>query len=66
VALARLLLSHVPLWVLDEPITNLDVAGIALVESLLARHLDQGGMIVAAAHQSLLSNHAGARCVQLN
>ncbi len=66
VALARLLLSSVPLWVLDEPITNLDVAGIALVESLLAQHLDQGGMIVAAAHQSLLSGHAAARSVQLN
>jgi heme exporter protein A len=65
VALARLLLSAAPLWVLDEPITNLDVAGIALVESLLARHLEQGGMIVAAAHQALLTGHAGARSVQL-
>jgi heme exporter protein A len=41
-------------------------AGIALVESLMARHLDQGGMIVAAAHQALLAGHAGARSVQLN
>jgi len=65
VALARLLLSAAPLWVLDEPITNLDVAGIALVESLLARHLDQGGMIVAAAHQALLTGHGGVRSVQL-
>lgn len=66
VALARLLLSNAPLWVLDEPITNLDVAGIALVESLMARHLDQGGMIVAAAHQSLLTSHSGTRSVQLH
>ena len=66
VALARLLLSKAPLWVLDEPITNLDVAGIALVESLLARHLEQGGMIVAAAHQPLLTGHAGTRSVQLH
>jgi heme exporter protein A len=65
VALARLLLSAAPLWVLDEPITNLDVAGIALVESLLARHLDQGGMIVAAAHQALLADHVGTHSVQL-
>lgn len=65
VALARLLLSPASLWILDEPITNLDVAGIALVESLLARHLDHGGMIVAAAHQALLASHAGTRSVQL-
>jgi heme exporter protein A len=65
VALARLLLSPASLWILDEPITNLDVAGIELVESLLAKHLDQGGMIVAAAHQALLASHIGKRSVQL-
>ena len=65
VALARLLISPASLWVLDEPITNLDVAGIVLVESLLSRHLDQGGMIIAAAHQALLTGHAGVRSVQL-
>jgi len=65
VALSRLLLSNVPLWVLDEPITNLDVSGIALVESLLAQHLEKGGMIIAAAHQALLAGHAGVRSVQL-
>jgi heme exporter protein A len=66
VALARLLLSPAPLWVLDEPITNLDVSGIAAVEALLAAHLDQGGMILAAAHQSLLPGHAGTRSLQLH
>ncbi|MGE0113947.1 MAG: cytochrome c biogenesis heme-transporting ATPase CcmA [Steroidobacteraceae bacterium] len=66
VALARLLLSPVPLWVLDEPITNLDVAGIATVEAIMARHLDQGGMILAAAHQSLLVTHAGTHSLQLH
>jgi heme exporter protein A len=65
VALARLLLSAAPLWVLDEPITNLDVTGVALVESLLAQHLAQGGMVVAAAHQTLLGGHSGAHSVQL-
>lgn len=66
VALARLLLSPAPLWVLDEPITNLDVAGIAAVEVLMAGHLDRGGMILAAAHQPLLSGHAGTRSLQLH
>ncbi len=66
VALARLLLSPAPLWVLDEPITNLDVAGIAAVESLMVKHLEQGGMILAAAHQSLLPGYAGTRSLQLH
>ncbi len=66
VALARMLLSHAPLWVLDEPITNLDVNGIAAVEALMARHLEQGGLILAAAHQALLAGHAGTRSLQLH
>lgn len=66
VALARLLLSPAPLWILDEPITNLDVAGIAAVEALMANHLDGGGMILTAAHQTLLAGHAGVRNLQLH
>lgn len=66
VALARLLLAAQPIWVLDEPITNLDVSGIAAVEALLSRHLDQGGLILVAAHQPLLATHSGTRQLHLN
>jgi heme exporter protein A len=66
VSLARLLLSSAQLWVLDEPITNLDVAGIAAVELLMANHLEQGGLILAAAHQPLLATHRGTRQLQLH
>ncbi len=65
VALARLLLASAQLWILDEPITNLDVAGIAVIESLMARHLSQGGMILTAAHQPLLAGHASSYSLQL-
>jgi heme exporter protein A len=41
------------LWVLDEPITNLDGAGEALVQTALSRHLSGGGMLLAATHQPL-------------
>jgi len=41
------------LWVLDEPVTNLDRAGEALVQGLLTRHLSNGGMLLAATHQPL-------------
>jgi heme exporter protein A len=41
------------LWVLDEPVTNLDRAGEALVQTMLSRHLASGGMLLAATHQPL-------------
>ena len=53
VALAGLALLPVPLWLLDEPTTNLDAAGRELVGDLIREHLSRGGMVVAAVHQGL-------------
>jgi len=53
VALARMLLADVPLWLMDEPFTNLDREGRALVMELVKEHLDKGGMCVMAAHQDV-------------
>ena len=53
VALARLVIAAVPLWILDEPLTNLDAAGAALVLELIAQHLAAGGMALVAAHGEL-------------
>ncbi|MDO9372270.1 MAG: cytochrome c biogenesis heme-transporting ATPase CcmA [Gammaproteobacteria bacterium] len=50
VALARLLVTQVRLWVLDEPFTALDTRGVTLVERMLAGHLAQGGMAVVSTH----------------
>lgn len=52
-ALARLLVSNRPLWLLDEPFAALDTAGQALVAQLMARHCGQGGIIIAATHDPL-------------
>ena len=52
VSLARALASGGRLWVLDEPYTNLDVAGRALVDGMMADHLAHGGLILLVAHQS--------------
>jgi len=48
-----LLLADVPLWLMDEPFTNLDREGRALVMELVKEHLDTGGMCVMAAHQDV-------------
>ncbi|MDJ0749630.1 MAG: cytochrome c biogenesis heme-transporting ATPase CcmA [Woeseiaceae bacterium] len=53
VALARMLLADVPLWFMDEPFTNLDREGRALVIELVEDHLAKGGMCVMAAHQDV-------------
>lgn len=53
VALAALALCAVPLWLLDEPATNLDAEGQRLIGSLIAEQLARGGLAVAAVHQEL-------------
>jgi heme exporter protein A len=52
-ALAGLALLMVPLWLLDEPTTNLDTEGQQLVGTLIAEQLARGGMVLAAVHQQL-------------
>jgi len=52
-ALARLLLTQRPLWLLDEPFAALDTAGKALVARLIALHCGSGGMVIAATHDPL-------------
>jgi heme exporter protein A len=53
VALAALLLAGATLWILDEPLTGLDVHAVALMEGLIRDHLTGGGMVVATTHQAL-------------
>lgn len=58
-ALARLLLSQRPLWLLDEPFAALDTAGKSLIARLIALHCGQGGIVIAATHDPLgLSNES--------
>ena len=52
-ALARLLLAPVPLWLLDEPANGLDAAGLNGLEGALAAHRAAGGMVVVATHTPL-------------
>ncbi len=65
-ALARLLLAEASLWVLDEPVTNLDSAGVTLVEELVQEHVSHGGLALAAAHQRLLDHSPSLRRLELS
>jgi heme exporter protein A len=52
-ALARIIASAAPLWLLDEPTNGLDTASIALLDSVFAKHRAKGGMIIASTHTPL-------------
>jgi len=52
-ALARLLVSDVELWLLDEPSVGLDTASLAKLRTAVADHRAAGGIVVAATHVDL-------------
>ncbi len=53
VALARLLLSRAPLWILDEPFTALDVDAVDRLQLLIAEHVAQDGLVILTTHQEV-------------
>lgn len=53
VALARLFTEAPPLWLLDEPFTAIDQAGVAELEGWLADHVEGGGMVMLTTHHRL-------------
>jgi heme exporter protein A len=53
VALAGLKLLAAPLWLLDEPTTNLDTEGQRLVGALIEQHVRAGGLAVVAVHHEI-------------
>jgi heme exporter protein A len=52
-AFAKLLVAHRPVWILDEPTAALDTNADRLLAELIARHLKEGGIVLAATHQPL-------------
>jgi len=53
VNLARLYLQQAPLWLLDEPFTAIDRAGVERLQSRFAQHIGGGGAVVLTSHQRL-------------
>jgi heme exporter protein A len=56
VVMARILAARAVLWLLDEPFTNLDAAGSALMSALLEDHVNGGGLALVVAHHDLKLN----------
>lgn len=53
VLLAFLLLSRAKLWILDEPLTALDVKGVDLVETMILEHRELGGSVIFTTHHGM-------------
>jgi heme exporter protein A len=53
VAIAALLVSFRPVWLLDEPTAGLDLGSERRFSALMQAHLEDGGIIVAATHVPL-------------
>lgn len=49
-AIARIIASGAPLWLLDEPANGLDKAALSLLETAIATHRASGGAILVASH----------------
>lgn len=52
-ALARVIATGAPLWLLDEPANGLDADGRERLEQAIAAHRARGGAVLVATHQPL-------------
>lgn len=53
ILLAFIELSQAKLWILDEPLTALDVQGVTLMESMIMEHKQAGGSVVFTTHHGM-------------
>ena len=56
IALQRTLQSEKRIWILDEPFAGLDDKSVATLEGIFAEHVKEGGTIVVANHQQIISS----------
>ncbi|MBO3758238.1 heme ABC exporter ATP-binding protein CcmA [Ciceribacter sp. L1K22] len=52
-AMAKLIVAHRPVWILDEPTAALDASADRMFADLVEAHLARGGIAIAATHQPL-------------
>jgi len=64
VALARLWLQDLPIWILDEPFTALDANATNMLKQKIEAFANEGGIVVMTTHQEVTLSVAGFQ--QLN
>jgi len=53
ILLAFIELAEAKLWILDEPLTALDVQGVDLMESMIIEHQQAGGSVIFTTHHGM-------------
>jgi heme exporter protein A len=56
VGLARLYAFRNTVWILDEPFSAIDQAGLTSLEAKIQQHANQGGLVLLTSHQPLRLN----------
>lgn len=51
-ALAKLILSQRPIWIMDEPDAAMDSVGVKLIDALINQQLARGGSAIIASHNT--------------
>lgn len=65
VSLARLWLTHAPLWLLDEPASALDVAARAALCVRIDAQVAAGGMVLFTTHEELPLTRTAVESIEL-
>jgi len=65
VALARLLINSARLWILDEPFTALDIAAVEQLQTIIAKHVNQAGIVMLTTHQEVALTSGQVNRLQL-
>jgi len=64
-ALAKLMISQKPVWVMDEPSAAMDKKGIQLIDHLIKTHVARGGAAIIASHSPARSLSSSTRKLTL-
>ena len=65
-ALAKLLLTKAPIWILDEPLSALDQSGRHFLVELITRHVSNGGRVIMTSHQEVNMPEISKKILKLN
>lgn len=64
-ALAKLILSQKPVWIMDEPAAAMDKSGVDLIDDLIQKHISRGGIAIIASHDAARDLSAHTRKLTL-